>query len=76
MARIEEGLNAFNFLTYAYKPTGKRALGRSRSRWEDTITIYLKGIVVSTRNWIVWAHDRDYWGASVNATLNFRVPKA
>ena len=32
-----------------------------------------KEIVVSTRNWVDLARDRDYWKVLVNAALNFRV---
>ena len=35
VAIMEEGRSAFKMLTG--KPTGKRPLGRSRRRWEDTI---------------------------------------
>jgi hypothetical protein len=34
--------NAYNIL--GGKPQGKRTLGRSRSRWEDNIKIYLREI--------------------------------
>jgi hypothetical protein len=34
----------------------------------------LKEIDINTRNWVDWAHDRDYWRALVNAALNLRVP--
>jgi hypothetical protein len=36
----------------------------------------LKEISANTGNWIYSAHDRDYWRALVNETLNFRVPLA
>ena len=34
----------------------------------------LKEIVINTRNWLDWDHDRDYSGALVIAALNLRVP--
>ena len=34
--------------------------------------MYLKEIVVSTRNWVDSAHDRDYWGALTNEALNLQ----
>ena len=40
VARMEEGGRAFKILTD--KPTGKRPLGRLRSRWEDNIRMDLK----------------------------------
>ena len=42
VARMEEGKIAFKILTD--KPTGKRPLGRSRRRWEDSFRLDLKEI--------------------------------
>ena len=39
-AKMEESRSTFNILTG--KPTGKRPLGRRRSRWEDNIRMDLK----------------------------------
>ena len=47
---MEEGRNTFKILTG--KPTGKRPLGRPRRRWEDNITMDLKEIIITTRNWV------------------------
>ena len=69
---MEEGRSAFKILTG--KPTGKRPLGRPRSRWEDNIRMDLKEIDINTRNWVGSAQDRDYWRALVNAAFNLRVP--
>ena len=41
VARMEEGSGALKILTG--KPTGKRPLGRPRSRWEDNIRMDLEG---------------------------------
>ena len=49
------------------KPTGKRAL----ERWEETITMDFKEIIISMRNWLDSAQDMDYWRALLNATLNY-----
>ena len=65
--RMEESRSAFKMLTG--KPTGKKALGRPRRRWED-----LEQIGVNAGNWVDSAQDRDYWKALVNAALNLRVP--
>ena len=51
IARTEEGRSVFKIL--ASKPTGKRPLGRPRSRWENNITIDLKEIGINTKNCIV-----------------------
>ena len=56
------------------KPTGKRALGRPRRRWEDNIRMDLEEIGINGGNWVDSAQDRNYWGALVNAALNLRVP--
>ena len=45
VARMEEGRSAFKILTG--KPTGKRPLGRPRSRWEDNIRMDLEGIGIN-----------------------------
>ena len=65
---MEEHKSVFTILTG--KPTGKRAIGRLRRRWEDNIRIHLKEIGVTTRNWVDLTQDRDYWEALVNADLN------
>ena len=36
--------------------------------------IYLKEMVVNTRNWVDSAQDMDYWRALENVALNLRVP--
>ena len=59
VARTEEGRSAFKILTG--KRTGKRPLGRPRSRWEDNIRMDLEEIGIITGNWVDLAQDRDYW---------------
>ena len=56
------------------KPTGKRPLGRPRSRWEDNIRMDLEEIGINAGNWVDSAQDRNNWGSLVNAALNLRVP--
>ena len=72
VARMEEGRSAFKILTG--KPTGKRPFGRSRRRWEDSISMNLKEIGISTRNWVDSAQDKHYWRTLVNAALIILVP--
>ena len=67
-----EGKSVFKILTG--KPTGKRSLGRPRSRWEDNIRMDLKEIGINTRKWVDSDQDRDYWRVLVNAVLNLWVP--
>ena len=74
IARKEKSRSDFKILTGT--PTGKRPLGRPRRRWEDNIKLYLKEIVINTRNLLNLTQDRDYWRALVNAALNLRVAKA
>ena len=68
---MEECRSAFKIFTD--KPTRKRLLGRPRHKWEDNIRMELKEII-SMRNWVDSAQNRDYWRALVNAALNLRVP--
>ena len=42
------------------KATGNRPLGRTRSRWDNNIRIYLKEIDFSMRTWIGSVQDRDF----------------
>ena len=53
VARREECRSAFKILT------GKRP----RRRWEDNIRMDLEEIGINAGNWVVSAHDRDYWRA-------------
>ena len=70
LARMEGGRSTFKILTS--KHTRKRPLWRLR--WEDYIRINHKKIGLNMRNWIDTAHDRDYWRALVNASLNLWTP--
>ena len=47
---MEESRSAFKFLTG--RPTGKRPLGRPRSRWEDNIKMDLEEIGINAGNWV------------------------
>ena len=50
VARMEEGRGALKIFTGT--PTGKRPLGRPRSRWEDNIRMDLTEIGINARNWV------------------------
>jgi len=56
------------------KPTEKRPLGRSRSRWEDNIRMDLEEIGINAGNLVVSAQNRDYRRDLANAALNHRDP--
>jgi hypothetical protein len=56
------------------KPEGRRPLGRTRRRWGDTITVYLKEIGLGGIDLIELAYDRNQWRALVNTVINLRVP--
>ena len=58
IARMVEGRSAFKILIG--KPTGKRPLGGSRRRWEDSIRMNLEEIDINAGNWIDSKQDRDY----------------
>ena len=64
VAKMKESRSAFKILTGT--PTGKRPSKSPRRRWEDSIRMDLKEIVINTRNWVHSAQDRDYWRALVN----------
>ena len=68
---MSEGRSPFKILTD--KPTGKRPLGRARSRWEDNIRMDLEEMGINAGNWVDSAQDRNYWRALENTALNLRV---
>jgi hypothetical protein len=59
---------------FLWKPYGKRALGRSRLRWEDNIKMDLQELVCGAMDWMYLAQDRGRWRELVNAVMNLRVP--
>jgi hypothetical protein len=56
------------------RPEGKEPLGRPRHRWEDSIKMDLKEIVIDGTNWIRLAQERVHWRAFVKRVMNLRVP--
>jgi hypothetical protein len=56
------------------KPKGKRPLGRSRHRWEDSIKMDLQEMEWVDMDWTDLAQDRDRGWALVKAVMNLRVP--
>ena len=72
VARTGEGRGVYRILVG--KPERKRALGRSRRRWEDNIKMDLQEVGCGGIDWIELAQDKDRWRALVNAVMNLRVP--
>jgi hypothetical protein len=72
VAQIGEKGNACR--TSVGKPEGKRALGRPRRRWVDTIKLDLRGTGWDGMDWIDLSQDRDQWRVLVNTVMNLRVP--
>jgi len=70
VARMGE-MNAYNILIG--NPEGKKPLGRSRSRWDDSIRMDLGDIGWEGEDWIHLAPDRYQWWATVNTIRNLRI---
>jgi hypothetical protein len=55
------------------KREGKKALGRTRRRWEDNIRMYLRQIGWEGVDWIPLAQGRDQRRVLFNTVMNLRV---
>ena len=69
---MEEDVSAFKILTV--EPIRRRPIRRIRRRWEDTIEMDLKQILVNAKNWVDSTQVGDYWRTLVNVALHLRVP--
>jgi hypothetical protein len=56
------------------KPGRKRQLGSPRSRWNNNISMDLRGIAMKDVDPIHLVQDRGRWLAFVNTIINPRVP--
>ena len=72
VARMGERRGVYGVLVG--KSEGKRPLGRTRSKWEDYITMALQEVGCGGMDWMELAQDRDRWRALVKAVMNIRVP--
>ena len=70
VARMGRGLCR----AFVGKPEGKRALGRTRCRWEDNIKMDLYEVECGGMDWIEPAQDRNRGRERVNVVMNVRVP--
>ena len=73
MARMGEGRGVHRVLLG--KPEGKRALGRTRRKWENNIKMDLQEARGGCEDWMELVQDRDRWRALVSRVMNLRVPK-
>ena len=71
VARMGEERGAYRVL--AWKPEGKRPLGRPRRGWVDNIRMDLQEVGCGYVDWIGLAQDRDRWRTLVSAVMNLRV---
>ena len=71
VARVGERKGAYRILVG--KPEGRRPLGRTRRRWQDSIKMDLRDVGWGGMDWIDLAQDRDRWRAVVNAVMNLLV---
>jgi hypothetical protein len=58
----------------AWKPEGKRPLGRTRHRWKDNIKWIFKKCVGGDVDWIGLSENRNRWRTLVIAVMNHRFP--
>jgi hypothetical protein len=56
------------------KPEGKRPLGKSRRRWDNSIKTDLRKRGWGGTDWIDLAQDTDQWRDLVNTIMKLRVP--
>jgi hypothetical protein len=57
------------------KPKGKRPVGRSMNRWEDTIKTDLKGTGCEDVDWPNLAQNRVQWQTLVNTVMYLLIPE-
>jgi hypothetical protein len=72
VARMGEMRNACDILVGKYEV--KRALGKSRCRWEDNIGMDFTEIGWEGVDWIQLAQNRGQWRAVVNTVMKLQVP--
>jgi len=55
-------------------PEGRRPLGRTRSRWDDSIEMDPRGIYWEGTERVHVAQNGNQWWVLVNTVMNLRVP--
>jgi hypothetical protein len=68
VARVGEMRNVYKILV------GKPERKRSKRRWEDNISIYLREIGWEGVDWMHLIQDMDHWQGVVSIVTNLRVP--
>jgi hypothetical protein len=56
---------------FGREPEGRRPIGRCKHRWDNDITIDLKGTGYEVMDWILLAQDVCKWWAVVQTLMNF-----
>jgi len=72
VARMGKRRGVYRVLVW--ETEGKRLLGISRRKWNDTILMDLLEVGCGSMDWIELAQDRDRWRALVNEVMNIWVP--
>jgi hypothetical protein len=71
IARIGENRNAYGILVGKYE--GKKAMGKTQTRWKDNIKTNFRKVEWSGMDWIDLIQDWDPWRGLVNTAINLRV---
>jgi hypothetical protein len=53
----------------------KKLLGRSRSKWEDIVKLYLQDVGWWSMDWSNTSPDTDRWRTSGAAVMNLHIPQ-
>lgn len=72
MAHVVQNRNVHRDLVE--KPEGERGIGRSRSRWKDSIKMNLKEIGTKGVYWIHLTRAMDKWRALADMVMENWVP--
>jgi hypothetical protein len=68
-----KGMHTHTYMVLVGKPEGKRPLGASRRRLEDSVKMDFREIVLFGMEWIHLAQNRNQWRSFVNRGIHFWV---